>query len=79
MTTEPPKVVAVVPPMATPKATVASVQTLETVEPASVATATTNESGPRVAGARRSTERIRKKSTPVTDVNKDDTSTNNEQ
>lgn len=81
VTTEQAKVVSVVPPMAT-------VTSLQSPEPVVATTAATsaaatefvsNESGPRVAGARRSTERIRKKSTQPTNDDKNDTTDSSEQ
>ena len=84
VTTEQAKVVSVVPPMAT-------VTTLQSPEPvvattvAASAAATTatelvsNESGPRVAGARRSTERIRKKSAQPTNDDQNDATDSSEQ
>lgn len=68
VTPDPPKIVTVV---SSPPVTTKSLSSIES--PGDVATAkqatdaTTNESGPRVAGARRSTERIRKKSASTTD------------
>ena len=65
-------VVAVVPPLATIETT--NVATTPVVVAAAAAAPSTtktesNGSGPRVAGARRSTERIRKKSIAVTEDN----------
>ena len=75
VTTEQPKVVTVVPPIAVVTSPVE-------IEPASVVATIpiANESGPRVAGARRSTERIRKKSTSSTADNEiNDSNSSNEQ
>ena len=65
VTTEQPKVVTVVPPIAVVTSPV-EIEPASVVATIPIADTTSNESGPRVAGARRSTERIRKKSTSST-------------
>ena len=79
VTTEQPKVVTVVPPIAVVTSPV-EIEPASVVATIPIADTTSNESGPRVAGARRSTERIRKKSTSSTvDNESTDSNSSNEQ